>query len=112
MLQSIRNLLIDQTEFNLQDNPQGIEIMLADTNKLQPFVSTQYSIYPYFSLPIAQPKDITPQFDFLIIQSLNAQSIECRPEAPWIRRNESGVLFTDNLQQCELSQTENSSPEN
>ncbi|CAD8125026.1 unnamed protein product [Paramecium sonneborni] len=112
VLLTIRNLLIDQTEFILSDNAQGIEIMLADTIKLQPFVSTQYTIYPYFSLPIPQPKDITPRFDFIIIQSLNAQSIECRPEAPWIRRNETGVLFTDNLQQCELSQTENSSPEN
>ncbi|CAK79215.1 unnamed protein product (macronuclear) [Paramecium tetraurelia] len=112
VLLTIRNLLIDQTEFQLADNPQGIEIMLADTIKLQPFISTQYTIYPYFSLPIPQIKDMTPQFDFKIIQSLSAQSIECRPEAPWIRRNENGVLFTDNLQQCELSQTENSSPEN
>ncbi|CAD8207760.1 unnamed protein product [Paramecium octaurelia] len=112
VLLTIRNLLIDQTEFTLSENPLGIEIMLADTIKLQPFISTQYTIYPYFSLPIAQPKDISPQFDFKIIQALNAQSIECRPEAPWIRRNENGVLFTDNLQQCELSQTENSSPEN
>lgn len=39
-----------------------------------------------------------PEFDIKLIQSLSPEVVENKPEAPWIKRNQDGVVFTDNIQ--------------
>ena len=38
-----------------------------------------------------------PTFDDEIIKKLDIGIIENRPEAPWIKWNPGGVVFTDNI---------------
>ena len=42
-----------------------------------------------------------PKFDYKLIESLNPLVVENKPEAPWIRRTEDGIVFTDNVQHFE-----------
>lgn len=39
-----------------------------------------------------------PEFDQKLIENLSPEIVENKPEAPWIKRNQDGVVFTDHLQ--------------
>ncbi len=39
-----------------------------------------------------------PEFDRKLIENLSPEVVENKPEAPWIKRNQDGIVFTDNLQ--------------
>ena len=39
-----------------------------------------------------------PEFDSKLIEALCPEIVENKPEAPWIKRNQDGVVFTDQLQ--------------
>ena len=40
---------------------------------------------------------MTPEFNKDIIYGLNVNVVENKPEAPWIVRNKSGVIFTADI---------------
>lgn len=42
-----------------------------------------------------------PTFDIELVFSLGMNNVENRPEAPWIKKNENGVIFSDQLENCE-----------
>ena len=54
-----------------------------------------------FSLPKINPPSLVPTFDMKLVTDLSPLSVENKPEAPWIRRNEQQgdmIMFTDNIQ--------------
>ena len=49
-----------------------------------------------------------PEFDSDLFTEFDVKQVEPKPEAPWINRNQSGLVFTPNIQQydnLELSMT-------
>lgn len=54
-----------------------------------------------FCLPNIKFPSMEPKFDYKLIESLNPLVVENKPEAPWIRRTEDGIIFTDNVQHFE-----------
>ena len=51
--------------------------------------------------PDIQPPNICPLFDDKMINKVNVDLVENKPEAPWIKRNNSTIVFTDNLFQID-----------
>lgn len=50
-----------------------------------------------FCLPEVVPPEIKFDVDHRILRDLNMGSTEPRPDAPWIKRNVYGVVFTDEI---------------
>ena len=50
-----------------------------------------------FCLPYIEYPNMRPTFDDSVIKSLNVSVVENRPEAPWIKRNSEGMIFTENI---------------
>lgn len=48
-------------------------------------------------VPVINPPNFQPTFNIQLLENIKVDSVENKPEAPWIKRNESGVVFTDNL---------------
>lgn len=44
-----------------------------------------------------QPPQIKFEIDEKILKDLSMSSTEPRPDAPWIKRNSHGVIFTDEI---------------
>lgn len=55
-------------------------------------------IRPSFSMPFVKPPGIIPYIDKSILNEFDYRAINCRPEAPWIKRYKSGFKFTDEIQ--------------
>jgi len=53
-------------------------------------------------LPTVVWPSMKPKFDEKLILKLNILTVENKPEAPWIKRTDKGIVFTDNI--CELSE--------
>ncbi|EAS02746.2 tetratricopeptide repeat protein (macronuclear) [Tetrahymena thermophila SB210] len=51
-----------------------------------------------FDIPNIEPPSLHPVFQTSLIENLAPNMVENKPEAPWIRRNTNGVIFTDNIQ--------------
>lgn len=51
-----------------------------------------------FHLPKINPPSLHPQFDVSLLENFKITDIENKPEAPWIKRNQDGIIFTDNIQ--------------
>lgn len=49
------------------------------------------------------------KFDFKILEHFDMNIIEIKPEAPWIRRTEEGVIFTDEVVKYDIELSESSS---
>jgi hypothetical protein len=41
--------------------------------------------------------DITPRLDDKLLDEVDMRWIDIKPEAPWIRRTDQGVVFTDEV---------------
>ncbi|CAD8059821.1 unnamed protein product [Paramecium sonneborni] len=56
-----------------------------------------------FSLPKLSPPSLSIVFDKQLIQDIGPLSVENKPEAPWIRREQQDdmIIFTDNVQQID-----------
>lgn len=50
-----------------------------------------------FCLPFIELPDMSIKVGFEILKDIKISSIENRPEAPWIKRTSSGIVFTNNL---------------
>jgi hypothetical protein len=48
-------------------------------------------------LPSISPPEIKFEIESKIIEELNMMSAEPKPDAPWIKRNNFGVIFTDEV---------------
>ena len=53
---------------------------------------------PSFSMPFVKPPGIIPYVDKSILSEFSYKAINCRPEAPWIKRCEHGIKFTEEIQ--------------
>lgn len=51
-----------------------------------------------FCLPHISSPQMEPQFDEKLMDSITPNQVDNKPEAPWIRRNQEGIIFTDNVQ--------------
>jgi hypothetical protein len=51
----------------------------------------------YFCLPEVTKPDITPRLDDKLLDEVDMRWIDIKPEAPWIRRTDQGVVFTDEV---------------
>lgn len=67
----------------------------------------------FFCLPHVEKPDITPRFEEKVLEEFSMSTIEIKPEAPWIRRSDQGVIFTDEVikYDIELSQSSSSNDE-
>ena len=65
----------------------------------------------FFCLPHVPKPDITPRFQEKILEEFSMHSIEIKPEAPWIRRSDQGVIFTDEVIKYEIELSQSSSSE-
>lgn len=50
-----------------------------------------------FCLPFIELPDMSIKASFEILKDIKISSVENRPEAPWIKRNKTGIIFTNNL---------------
>lgn len=48
-------------------------------------------------MPKVEPPSLHPDYDTDLIYKFQITDVENKPEAPWIRRNNEGVIFTDNI---------------
>ena len=57
------------------------------------------SVYlkPSFSFPFIKPPNMIPSVDDNVLQTFTAKSITPKPEAPWIKRTNFGIRFTDEI---------------
>lgn len=50
-----------------------------------------------FCLPYIEYPSIEPRFDDEVIKNMTVSVVENRPEAPWIKWNSQGVVFTQDM---------------
>jgi len=48
-------------------------------------------------MPFVKPPGVIPYVDKSILSEFSYKAINCRPEAPWIKRCEYGIKFTDEI---------------
>lgn len=48
-------------------------------------------------MPFVKPPGIIPYIDKSILDEFTYKAINCKPEAPWIKRCEYGIKFTDEI---------------
>ena len=48
-------------------------------------------------MPFVKPPGIIPYIDKSILTEFTYKAINCRPEAPWIKRCEYGIRFTEEI---------------
>lgn len=48
--------------------------------------------------PKVEPPDINPTFDKKLIETVNLNAMERRPEAPWILKENNTIKFTDKME--------------
>jgi len=48
-------------------------------------------------MPFVKPPGIIPYIDKSILAEFTYKAINCRPEAPWIKRCEYGIKFTEEI---------------
>ena len=48
-------------------------------------------------MPTVHPPEINFEIETKIVEELGMNSTEPRPDAPWIKRNTFGVIFTDEM---------------
>ena len=51
----------------------------------------------YFCVPEVTKPDITRRLDDRLLEEVDMKWIDIKPEAPWIRRTDQGVVFTDEV---------------
>lgn len=78
---------------------ESISLTLASGMKLQFRLS--------FCLPSVELPSTEIKVGVEILDSLSILSVENRPEAPWIRRNHEGIVFTNNIIQTEATEVGN-----
>lgn len=62
-----------------------------------------------FCLPKVHPPEIKFDVEPKVIEEIAMNSVEPRPDAPWIKRNTFGVIFTDEMVGVDVDiKTENS----
>jgi len=113
---SENKLKMDKQKSQEQD-PKAFEIVIFDYyNRLSsifpsvrlPFSSsTIYEARLSFCLPEVEPPSMAPCINEEIIGEVTMNSVDPRPEAPWIRRNFGGVIFTENFIDREEKEIEN-----
>jgi hypothetical protein len=105
----IEELLMEKTidrSVSLDTFEQNIRI-----SKLWPKVTlsgTRVSLSMALSYPFVEPPEMMPEFDEELFSEFVMSKVEPKPEAPWINRNNSGLVFTPNIQvyeNLELSMT-------
>ena len=57
----------------------------------------QIQLRPSFCLPYIAPPSMSIRVSFEILENINVECVENRPEAPWIRRSSAGIIFTNNI---------------
>ena len=62
----------------------------------------------YFCIPYVKKPEISIKFDFKVLEHFEMNIIEIKPEAPWIRRSEEGVIFTDEVVKYDIELSESS----
>lgn len=50
-----------------------------------------------FCIPKIEPPNMQPEFQDSILKEFDVIDIENKPEAPWIKRTDDGIVFTDNV---------------
>lgn len=50
-----------------------------------------------FCLPMVPVPSMEPAFEKSLLDKLQPNIVENKPEAPWIKKNALGVIFTDNI---------------
>ena len=66
-----------------------------------------YEVRLSFCLPEIEPPSMAPTINEELIEDISVRSVENRAEAPWIRRNMGGVIFTENFLEREEKEIEN-----
>ena len=51
-----------------------------------------------FSYPFVEPPEMLPEFDNALFTEFHINKVEHKPEAPWINRQQKGLVFTPNIQ--------------
>lgn len=75
-------------------------------------LSTAVQTRLFFCLPSVEKPDIKPKFDEKLFEEIGMATIEIKPEAPWIKRSEEGVIFTDDVVGCDVELSNSSSSSN
>lgn len=61
-----------------------------------------------FCLPLVMPPDPDIRVSFEILKDIKINNVENRPEAPWIKKNEFGQVFTSNVILNEVEEIDSS----
>ncbi|CAD8164820.1 unnamed protein product [Paramecium octaurelia] len=106
-------ILVDLLRDDLLDTPPGEQFSQIQEFQLFPQHNRLCSIYPAiqlqlkkysfqirmsFCLPIVEFPSQPIVFDEQLLLKISPKVVENKPEAPWIKRSNEGVIFTDNIQ--------------
>lgn len=107
-LKKIKNLIQSKIKGEIDDQEPGVfevEIFPSENRLcgiynhvfLEFSESVKICIKLSFCLPFINLPDISISKDFSEVKNMGLKDIENRPEAPWIKRNDNIIIFTDNF---------------
>ncbi|CAD8068857.1 unnamed protein product [Paramecium sonneborni] len=113
LLNQLADQLQESFETAIRDFISALDSNQSKTATIFPFSNRLCCIFPTFKmgnletrlsfcLPRITPPSMNPEFDNKLIEGIQSTDVDNKPEAPWIRRNPDGVIFTENVQQVEL----------
>lgn len=60
-----------------------------------------------FCLPYVKPPSLKIKVGYEILRNIKITTVENRPEAPWIKRSNEGIMFTSELTSTEITEVKN-----
>jgi len=72
-----------------------------------PQAPTHFFVRPSFSFPFVKPPNMIPNVDEKILSAeldMKSSTSAPKPEAPWIKRCDFGIKFTDEIQVVDVPQ--------
>ena len=86
---------------------QSIQLEIFDSNGRLcshfPFLQFKFNenlqllMRPSFSFPFIKPPNMIPYPDIQVLEMFDIKKINCKPEAPWLKRNGNSYTFTDEI---------------
>jgi hypothetical protein len=96
--------------------PIELDIFPSNSRLCTYFKYVKFSINPNypalkmrlsFSFPFIKPPNMIPSIDDSLLHVFSPTALPLKPEAPWIKRTEFGIKFTDEILQTEYDEFDN-----
>ncbi|CAD8188211.1 unnamed protein product [Paramecium pentaurelia] len=105
LMELLRDDLLDKPPEDKFSQIQEFQLFPQHNRLCSIYPAIQISLKKYsllirmsFCLPIVEFPSQPILFDEQLLQKISPKVVENKPEAPWIKRSNEGVIFTDNIQ--------------